>query len=72
MKAKKTQPRTSLPRIYFIGSKIAGGGFPNTSQLADEWETSMSTISRDIDFMKNMLGAPIEYDTARRGLKCLH
>ncbi|GMO38266.1 MAG: hypothetical protein Ta2F_14480 [Termitinemataceae bacterium] len=68
MKTKnKSQPRTSLPRIYFIDNKIASGGFPNTSQLAEEWETSMSTISRDIDFMKNMLGAPIEYDTVHRG-----
>jgi hypothetical protein len=27
----------------------------------------MSSISRDIDFMRNRLGAPIEYDALRRG-----
>ncbi|GHU43792.1 hypothetical protein FACS1894190_14610 [Spirochaetia bacterium] len=67
MKAKKSQPRTSLPRIYFIDSKIAAGSYPNSTLLAREWETSISTISRDIDFMKNQLGAPIKYDTSRRG-----
>ncbi|GMO40453.1 MAG: WYL domain-containing protein [Termitinemataceae bacterium] len=67
MKAQKIQSRTSLPRIYFIDKKIAAGGFPNSSQLAREWEISISTISRDIEFMRNMLGAPIEYDTSRRG-----
>ncbi|GHV83191.1 hypothetical protein AGMMS50212_05310 [Spirochaetia bacterium] len=57
----------SLPRIYFIDRKIAGGEFPNTQALAEEWETSISTITRDIEFMKTQLGAPIEYNAGRRG-----
>jgi predicted DNA-binding transcriptional regulator YafY len=59
--------KTALPRIYFIDREIAAGKFPNTAKLAKEYETSMSTISRDIAFMKDMLNAPIEYDALRRG-----
>jgi predicted DNA-binding transcriptional regulator YafY len=67
MKTRKSIPRTALPRIYFIDRQIASGKYPNTNALAAEYETSMSTVSRDIEFMKDSLGAPIEYDALRRG-----
>jgi predicted DNA-binding transcriptional regulator YafY len=67
MKARKSLPNTSLPRIYFIDRRIASGSYPNTASLAKEYETSMSSISRDIEFMRDMLNAPIEYDALRRG-----
>jgi hypothetical protein len=67
MKARNNLPNTSLPRIYFIDRRIASGSYPNTASLAKEYETSMSSISRDIDFMRTMLNAPIEYDARRRG-----
>ncbi|MDR1317678.1 MAG: WYL domain-containing protein [Spirochaetales bacterium] len=67
MKARKNLPKTALPRIYFIDRKIASGAYPSTASLAREYETSMSSISRDIDFMKTMLNAPIEYSPLRRG-----
>jgi hypothetical protein len=60
-------PKTALPRIYFIDREIASGKFPSTAVLAKNYETSISTISRDIAFMKDMLNAPIEYDALRRG-----
>jgi predicted DNA-binding transcriptional regulator YafY len=67
MKTKKSFPRTSLPRIYFIDSRIASGTYPNTSALAAEYEVSEATISRDIELMRDQLHAPIAYDAARRG-----
>jgi predicted DNA-binding transcriptional regulator YafY len=60
-------PKTALPRIYFIDREIASGKFPNTAWLAKKYETSISTISRDIAFMKDQMNAPIEYDALRRG-----
>ena len=63
MKARKNLPKTALPRIYRIDEMIASGRYPSTKQMAREYETSMSSISRDIYFMKYSLGAPIEYDT---------
>jgi len=68
MSSRKNVPKAALNRIYFIDKKIREKKYPNTAKLAEEWEgISVSTISRDIDYMKNQLGAPIEYDAAKRG-----
>jgi len=60
-------PKTGLPRVYRIDAKIASGGYPNSEELAEMCETSLSTIWRDIEFMKLQLLAPIKYDRFRRG-----
>jgi len=61
-------PKSALARLYFIDTEIASGKFPNTGYLAKKWEgISISTISRDIEFMKVSMNAPIEYDALHRG-----
>jgi len=65
---RATLPKSALARLYFIDQEIASGGYPNTRQLVKKWEgISTSTISRDIEFMKDRLNAPIEYDALHRG-----
>jgi predicted DNA-binding transcriptional regulator YafY len=64
---RATLPKTALPRIYRIDEEIASGSFPNSDDLARMCETSVSTISRDIEFMRDQLFAPIEYDPLNRG-----
>lgn len=56
-----------LERILFIHRKIAAGLFPSTAALAKEIEAGTATISRDIEYMRDRLLAPIEYDASRRG-----
>jgi len=66
--ARASVPKSALARLYFIDTEIASGKFPNTGYLAKKWEgISVSTISRDVEFMRVRLNAPIEYDAARRG-----
>jgi predicted DNA-binding transcriptional regulator YafY len=60
-------PKTALPRIYRIDEIVASGRHPNTRQLAEILEVSVPTISRDIDFLRDRLNAPIEYDSFHRG-----
>jgi len=67
MRDPKKIPKTALPRIYLIDREIAAGRYPNTPKLAKAYETSIPTISRDIEFMKDRLNAPIEYDHKRKG-----
>jgi len=67
MKARKSLPKTSLPRIYYIDRKIAEGNYPNVPQMAQEYESSFSTINRDIAYMRDMLDAPIAYDYNKKG-----
>ena len=65
MNDRKSIPKTALPRIYFIDRETASGKYPNTKTLAKTYETGTATISRDIEFMRVMMNAPIEYDYLR-------
>jgi len=67
MDTRQNLPKVALARIYFIDRQIASGRYPNADQLAEEYETSKSTIHRDIDYMRYSLNAPIEYDALHRG-----
>jgi predicted DNA-binding transcriptional regulator YafY len=66
--ARASVPKSALARVYFIDEHIASGKRPSTAWLAKNWgNTSVSTIGRDIRFMKETLNAPIKYDALERG-----
>src|SRR5450756_1350920 len=65
MTAPKFKPQ--FRRLMFVDEQIRAGRYPNCFQMGKEREVSYKTIQRDIDYMKDMLGAPIEYDQKRRG-----
>jgi predicted DNA-binding transcriptional regulator YafY len=67
MEPRKTLPKTAVPRIYYIDREIAAGKYPNAPSLARKYETSLSSINRDIAYMRDMLHAPIEYDFFKKG-----
>ena len=46
---------------------VRNGEYPNCSTLAGEFEVSVRTIMRDVDFMKNRLDLPLEFDGQRNG-----
>lgn len=52
-----------------IHGELTAGDFPNCRKIADELEVSSKTIQRDIDFMRDRLGLPIEYDPLRFGFR---
>ena len=56
-----------LERISHIHRKIRSGCYPNTKQLALELESGIATISRDLDYMRDRMFAPIEYDFTHKG-----
>ncbi|WP_309386427.1 helix-turn-helix transcriptional regulator [Cerasicoccus frondis] len=59
--------RPPLERVIRIHEQLARGAYPNCRSLAELIETSVKTIGRDIDFMRDRLSLPIEYDAARHG-----
>ncbi|MCL1910722.1 MAG: WYL domain-containing protein [Leptospirales bacterium] len=67
MKTREILPRAALARIYFIDRQIASGKYPKAGDLAKEYEVGIATIHRDIDYMRDMLNAPIEYCAKNRG-----
>ena len=50
-----------------IHQALQSGGFPNATALARELEVSTKSIHRDLEFMRDRLQLPIEYDASRFG-----
>ena len=64
--------RPAIERMMLIHKALQGGGFPNCSKLAAELEVSSKTISRDIDFMRDRMLLPIEYEASEHGYCYTH
>jgi predicted DNA-binding transcriptional regulator YafY len=60
---------TGFWRIYEIHRLISQGTLPNCPGLAAQLEVNQRTIERDIERLRDMFGAPVEYDRARRGYR---
>ena len=59
--------RVTLHRIHRIFERIRSGDFPNRATLAKEIQISKKTIYRDIEFMKDFMNLPIEFNAHRHG-----
>lgn len=59
--------RPPIARMMKIHELLASGDFPNCSSLSDVFEVSYKTVQRDIDFMRDQLLLPIDYDQVRHG-----
>ena len=63
--AKPTQPLRSRPplaRMMRIHEEFQDARPTNCTKLADLLEVSTKTIARDLDFMRDKLSLPVEYD----------
>lgn len=56
-----------MERMWRIHREIADGAFPNCRGLAEGMEVSAKTVMRDIAFMRDRLGLPLDYDAVRHG-----
>ncbi|HEV2438159.1 MAG TPA: WYL domain-containing protein [Verrucomicrobiae bacterium] len=59
--------RPPLERMLRIHQAVSSGRFPNASTLAREIEVATKTIHRDIEFMRDRLGLPIEFNPRQNG-----
>jgi proteasome accessory factor B len=50
-----------------IHAALQEGRHPTATTLAQQLEVSTKTIARDLDFMRDRLGLPLEFDLARQG-----
>ena len=72
MQRTATQNAVSIPVRLWSGCcafirPLQSGKFPNASTLAREIEVATKTIHRDIEFMRDRLNLPIEFDSAKNG-----
>ena len=67
----KTKPelrsRPPLQRMLRFHQLLQDREYPNCSRMAREFEVSLRTILRDLDFMRDQLELPIEFDAQRNG-----
>jgi len=54
-------------RIFFIDRQIRRQGFVRTADVVDAFEVCDRQVKRDIEYLRDRLFAPIEYDRLRRG-----
>ena len=66
-----TRNKVQLQRLIFIDRAIKEGmrkgELANCSSMGAEYEVSSKSISRDIDYLKHQMDAPIEYDQKKHG-----
>ena len=63
----KTAARFSLERIVALDRAVRAGEYPNAAALARRLEVSHRTVQRDVEFFRDRLGAPLEFDPRRNG-----
>jgi proteasome accessory factor B len=61
------QTRPPLDRMLRIHQEVQAHKFPNASSLGNELEISTKTVHRDVEFMRDRLGLPLEWDGAKNG-----
>src|SRR5689334_1941382 len=59
--------RPPLQRMLRIHQAIQAGKYPNASALAAELDVSSKSIHRDLDFMRDRLQLPLEWDPRKFG-----
>lgn len=56
-------------RILWIDGKIRASAYPNCRTIAEQFEISVRQASRDIEYLRDSLGAPLAYSHERRGYR---
>lgn len=54
-------------RYRWFDSQVRAGNYPSAGTLARQFEICQRTAQRTIEKMRDRLGAPLEYDPARKG-----
>ena len=66
MKQRK-YTHSMIERLLYIDSEVRNKKYPNSSKLSKVLEVSVPTISRDIEFLRDRLLAPLKYNYAKKG-----
>jgi predicted DNA-binding transcriptional regulator YafY len=67
MPGKMAEEKVRINRILMIDEAIRSGVFPTIAKLARKAEVTNRTIERDIEYLRDIYQAPIEYNYEKRG-----
>jgi predicted DNA-binding transcriptional regulator YafY len=59
--------KNHLERILHIDQLLRADAYPSRKSIARHYEVSVKTVERDLDYMRDRLGAPIAYDPIQKG-----
>jgi predicted DNA-binding transcriptional regulator YafY len=54
-------------RFVWFDHQVRAKKYPNATSLAEQFEISTKTAQRDIDFMRDRLRCPLDYDSSQKG-----
>jgi len=58
---------SNLHRIQWIDAMVRAGRYPNCRAIAEKFEISTRQASRDVEYLRDSMGAPIEYSAEHNG-----
>ena len=67
MPGKRAEEKVRVNRVLMIDDAVRSGSFPTIEKLARKSEVTRRTIERDIEYLRDMYQAPIEYDHDKKG-----
>ena len=56
-----------IHRYQWFDRQVRAEKYPNASSLAEKFEISVKTAQRNIESLRDRLGAPLEYDRSKKG-----
>lgn len=56
-----------MERLPKIIKEVESGRYPNCTSLAEKFEVSTKTIQRDMEYLRDRQGLPLEYDRTHHG-----
>lgn len=59
--------KNHIERILHIDKLLRDDAYPSRKEIAESFEVSVKTVERDLEYMRDRLGAPLEYDRERKG-----
>lgn len=59
--------KLAYERFHWFHGQIKAGLYPNARQLAERFEISPKQAQRDIEFIRDRIGAPLRYDALKKG-----
>jgi predicted DNA-binding transcriptional regulator YafY len=63
----KIASRVPLRRLVALDEMVRKGTFPNASSAALDLEVHPRTIARDLEFLRDSWGAPLEFSRSKNG-----
>src|SRR4030066_1971717 len=54
-------------RFIWLEHRVRSGKYPNATSLSGQFEISVKTAQRDIEFMRDRLNCPLLYDKTSKG-----